>query len=87
MQDHLLGRLGSDSAQINGGNLVDDFVTDLRVGLVSHRLFDRDLRVVIFLQVVFDNGAHAGKGGAAGLAVDADTNVHFRAIARFGGTR
>src|SRR5690606_24556087 len=81
LQDHLLGALRGDAAQIDGGNLIHDLVADLRVGQVAFRLLDGQLGVVVLKFLVGNHGADAGKAGAAGLAVDLHPDVHFRAVA------
>jgi len=84
LQDHLLGRLRGDTAQIDRRNLVDDLIADLRIGQIGFRLLHRQLGMVIFHRVIFHHGADAGKAGAAGLTVDLHPDVHLRAIARLG---
>ena len=84
LQDHLLGRLRGDTAQINRGNFVNHLVAKLRVGEIGFGLLDRQLSVMVFHRVIFHHGADAGKAGAAGLTVDLHPDVHFRAIARLG---
>jgi hypothetical protein len=68
-----------------GGTSSIDLVADLRVGQVALGLLHGQLGVVVLQQLILDHGADAGKGGAAGLAVDLDADVHLGAVARLGG--
>ena len=84
LQDHLLGRLGSDPAQFDGRDFVDDDIADLGIIQVWLGLRDCQLGLFVLDGVVLDHRAHAGEGGAACLAVDLDANVEIGPVARLG---
>ena len=47
LQDHLLGRLRGDAAELDRRHLVDDLVADLGLGQELLGLLDRQLRLVV----------------------------------------
>ena len=86
LQDHLLGALRGDAAQINGGNLINHLVADLGIGKKGFGLRHGQLRLIILNAVVFHHGPDARKAGAARLAVDLYPDIQLCPIARLGRT-
>ena len=82
LQDHLLGGLRGDPAQINGGNLVNHLIADLGIGKERPGLRHGQLRLIILDTVIFNHGPDARKTGAACLAVDLHPDVHLCPVAR-----
>ena len=80
LQDHLLGGLCCNTAQLHWWDDFNKLLADLRVSQIFAGLLNSELGLIIFHQLFFNNRTNAGEGRFAGAAVDGNTNVHLRAI-------
>jgi hypothetical protein len=80
LHDHLLGRLGGDTAEIDRRQRVGDKIAELgiRVAVAGQR--QRDLQGVVL--GVIDNLEQTLQADLAGLGIDVGADVGFRSVAR-----
>ncbi len=79
LEDHLLGGLRIDAAQIDRGQRIDDEVADLGSGLELFALLDVNLLEVVF--DLFDDLDHAPQRQIAGQRIELGANIVLRTIA------
>ncbi len=82
LHDDLLGRLGSDTAEIHRRQRVSDEVAELGVDIAVAGEFKRDLRRIVL--DLLDHFQEALQADFAGLRVDVGADVRFRAVTRTG---
>ena len=79
LDDHLLGGLRGDTAEIHRRQRIGDEVAELGVGVAVPRKFQRNLRAVVL--GLLDNLQEALQADFAGLGIDVGADVGFRTIA------
>ena len=82
LDDHLLGRLGSDAAELDGRQWLADEVADLGIGIALYGIGQCDLLGGLFDRL--DHFAQAGELELAGARVDLGTDLGFGAVAGLG---
>ena len=87
LQDHLLGGLCSNTAQLNWWDDLNKLLADLRVSHVILGLLNSELGLIVFHQLFFNNRTNTGEGRFSSAAVDGNTNVHLCAISGLSRTR
>ena len=84
LENHLLGGLGGDPAELDRRQRVDDEVADRRALLELLRALEVDLLEMVF--GLFDDLEHAPQAQIAGFAVELGADVVLGAVAGAGGT-
>ena len=82
-RDDLLGGLGGDAAEFEGGQLFPEFVADFGVRIHFLGVFQVQLRDGVLDG--FDDGLDAPEAGLARVRIDLGADVMFEAVARAGG--
>src|SRR3546814_4287752 len=82
LEDHLLGGLGSNAAELDRRQRIDDEVADRGVGLLLLRVLEADLLEIVVGLV--DHFQHPPQPHVAALGVDLRADVVLGAIARAG---
>ena len=83
LEDHLLGGLGSDPAELDRGQRIDDEVADIRAGLKLLRILEAHLLEIIL--DLFDHLDDAPQAKIAGRGIELGADVVLGAVAGAGG--